>query len=54
MAEWDVEAQNWTLGAVYDYAYCHDCQTDSRLVEVPLVALPFLPLGFPKRLREAN
>lgn len=35
-AEWDAAAQEWTLGAVYDYAFCHDCQEETRLVEVML------------------
>jgi hypothetical protein len=35
-AEWDVDAQNWTLGAVYDYAYCHQCDRETRLVEAAL------------------
>ena len=48
-AEWDVGAQNWALGAVYDYAYCHNCENDSRLEEVPFVAWPFIRLRFPAR-----
>ena len=35
-AEWDTDAQDWTLGAIYDYAYCHDCQGDAHIEEVPL------------------
>ena len=35
-AEWDTEAQDWVLGAVYDYAYCHACEAEARLVERPL------------------
>jgi hypothetical protein len=35
-AEWNVETQEWVLGAVYDYAFCHDCQEETRLVEVDL------------------
>ena len=35
-AEWDVAAQNWALGAVFDYAYCHDCLAGTRLEEVQL------------------
>lgn len=34
-AEWDVETQNWVLGAVYDYAYCHKCEGDTHIEEVP-------------------
>lgn len=33
-AEWDVDEQEWVLGAVYDYAFCHDCQEETRLKEV--------------------
>jgi hypothetical protein len=33
-AEWDVEAQEWVLGAAYDYAFCHDCEGETKLVEV--------------------
>jgi hypothetical protein len=39
-AEWDVAAQEWGLGAAYDYAFCHDCQEETRLVEVELGAEP--------------
>lgn len=35
-AEWDAEGQDWVLGAVYDYAFCHDCQGATRLEEVEL------------------
>lgn len=37
-AAWDVEAQEWVLGAAYDYAYCHDCDEETRLIEVELAA----------------
>jgi hypothetical protein len=37
-AEWDVAEQEWVLGAAYDYAFCHDCQAETRLVEVELAA----------------
>ena len=32
-AEWDEAQQQWVLGAAYDYAFCHDCQAETRLVE---------------------
>jgi len=32
-ATWDVEAQDWRLGAVFDYAYCHDCEDETKLEE---------------------
>ncbi|MFD1612783.1 hypothetical protein ACFSCW_13325 [Sphingomonas tabacisoli] len=35
-AEWDVASQDWVLGAAYDYAFCHDCEKETRLVEVEL------------------
>jgi hypothetical protein len=35
-AEWEVKEQEWVLGATYDYAFCHDCQEDTRLVEVEI------------------
>ena len=35
-AEWAVAEQQWTLGAVFDYAYCHDCLAETRLEEVQL------------------
>ncbi|WP_188054108.1 MULTISPECIES: hypothetical protein [unclassified Sphingosinithalassobacter] len=34
-AEWDVAAQAWVLSAVFDYAHCHECHRDTRLVERP-------------------
>jgi hypothetical protein len=37
-AEWDAAAQNWVLGSVYDCGYCHDCDAEARLEEVPLGA----------------
>lgn len=39
-AEWDVEAQEWVLGAAYDYAFCHACQEGTHLREVPFAPLP--------------
>jgi hypothetical protein len=35
-AEWDVEAQEWLLGDAFDYAYCHDCDAETNLIEVEL------------------
>ena len=35
-AEWNVAEQDWVLGAAYDYAFCHDCQEETHLVEVEL------------------
>ena len=36
-AEWDVEAQMWHAAAVFDHAYCHRCQSDASIAELPLV-----------------
>lgn len=36
-AAWDEEAQDWVLGAAFDYAFCHDCDGETRLEEKPLV-----------------
>ena len=35
-AEWDAEAQAWVLGAVFDHTHCHDCEGETRLIEVEL------------------
>lgn len=35
-ADWDVNAQDWVLGAVFDYGHCHDCDGESSLEEVEL------------------
>jgi hypothetical protein len=35
-AEWVSAAQDWTLGAAFDYAFCHDCEEETHLVEVDL------------------
>jgi hypothetical protein len=35
-AEWNVETQDWQLGAVFDYAYCHRCQGDAHIEERPI------------------
>lgn len=35
-AEWDAAAQAWTLGAAFDYSFCHDCEAETNLVEVDL------------------
>ena len=35
-AEWNVEQQEWVLGATYDHTYCHKCDSETHLVEVEL------------------
>ncbi len=43
-ANWDTARQEWVLGAVFDYAHCHRCERETRLIEVELwkstVAIP--------------
>lgn len=39
-AEWNVDDQEWQLGAAYDYAFCHDCEAETHLVEVELAPQP--------------
>ena len=39
-AEWDVTTQEWTLGAVYDYAFCHKCEEGAHLAEIALKPAP--------------
>lgn len=34
-ADWDVASQTWILGAVYDQGFCHNCETEQSLLEVP-------------------
>ena len=34
-AEWDPEAQEWVLGAAFDYTFCHACEEETHLKEVP-------------------
>ena len=33
-ADWDVAAQDRVLGAAFDDAFCHDCETKTRLEDV--------------------
>jgi hypothetical protein len=35
-ANWSVKMQQWELGSVFDYGHCHNCDGESRLVEVEL------------------
>lgn len=37
-AEWNEDEQDWVLGAAFDYAFCHTCEKETRLVEQPLPA----------------
>ena len=34
--DWDVEAQDWVLGTVFDYAHCHACDGETNIEERPV------------------
>lgn len=34
-AEWQVEDQVWTISALFDFAFCHQCHRQTQLVERP-------------------
>jgi hypothetical protein len=34
-ASWDIHTQDWALGAIFDYAYCHKCQDSTYIEERP-------------------
>jgi hypothetical protein len=31
-AEWDVSSQAWILSETFDFAFCHQCHRETRLV----------------------
>ena len=35
-AVWDIDEQDWVLGAVFDDGHCEDCECGARLEEVEL------------------
>lgn len=35
-ADWDAREQEWVLRVAFDYAFCHDCEGETRLEEVEL------------------
>lgn len=37
-AVWDRASQRWVLGAVFDHAYCDDCDRETSLEERPAPA----------------
>jgi type II secretory ATPase GspE/PulE/Tfp pilus assembly ATPase PilB-like protein len=37
-AEWNVEAQEWRIGAVFDHAFCHRCRSSTHVEAVPIGA----------------
>ena len=38
-ARWDPATQAWTLGTVFDAAFCNACEADATLVKAPLAPL---------------
>ncbi len=32
-ADWDTGTQQWVLGAIFDYAHCHRCESETSLEE---------------------
>jgi hypothetical protein len=32
-AEWRVDLQAWVLAEIFDFAFCHQCHRETRLVE---------------------
>ena len=44
-AEWDVDAQSWVPSAIFDFAFCHQCHREARLVESPLTGEPERPVN---------
>ncbi|MDJ0276290.1 hypothetical protein QLH51_05695 [Sphingomonas sp. 2R-10] len=39
-AQWNEPAQAWTLGSVFDAAFCNVCEADATLIETPLPPMP--------------
>lgn len=38
--DWNIAAQTWVLRTVFDHSYCHACDEESNLIEVPLAPDP--------------
>ncbi len=36
---WDQAAQAWTLGSVFDAAFCNACEADASLIEMPIAGI---------------
>lgn len=34
-AEWDVNKQEWVLGAIHEDAFCHHCEGKTRIEQAP-------------------
>ena len=39
-ARWDIGAQDWVLGSVFDDGHCNRCDAESSLIEVELAPMP--------------
>jgi hypothetical protein len=39
-AEWNVEEQDWELGAAFDYTFCHKCAAETHMIEAALKPEP--------------
>jgi len=37
-AEWNVELQAWQLSAVFEFSFCHRCQSSTHLEERAMAA----------------
>ena len=35
-AEWNVAEQAWALAETFDFAFCHECHRETRIVERPV------------------
>jgi hypothetical protein len=44
-AEWDIEAQAWVPSAIFEFAFCHQCHRETRLVEKLLPGEPERPVN---------
>jgi hypothetical protein len=44
-ADWDTKRQEWVLGAVFDHAHCHRCDSETSLLEVELETIETITLG---------
>ena len=35
-AEWSPAGQSWMLSEIFDFAFCHHCHRETKLVERPM------------------
>jgi hypothetical protein len=36
LGDWDMAAQAWVLRQIFDYAYCHACDAETRIEAVSI------------------